>query len=91
MAASGGVGESEDSGAAFAKINEQYEATGAKLKALKLKVAKKNREISTLKRKLDETPSRNELTQYQKRFIELYNQSMPKRQKIKSKICIELS
>ncbi len=42
--------------------------------ALRIKVAKKNREISTLKRKLDELPSRTELTQYQKRFVELYNQ-----------------
>ena len=57
------------------KINEQYDATKTKLNALKLKNAKKNREISVLKRKLDEIPSRIELTQYQKRFIELYNQS----------------
>lgn len=41
---------------------------------LRLKNAKKNREISTLKRKLDEIPSRIELSQYQKRFVELYNQ-----------------
>lgn len=66
-------GESEDAG----RINEQYETTSGKLRALRLKIAKKNREISSLKRKLDETPSRNELTQYQKRFIELYNQSNP--------------
>jgi hypothetical protein len=67
-------GDSDEAGM-FNKISDQYEATLSKLKALKLKVAKRNREISTLKRKLDETPSRNELTQYQKRFIELYNQS----------------
>lgn len=71
LAESGGGGESEDA----RRINEQYEATSGKLRSLRLKIAKKNREISTLKRKLDETPSRNELTQYQKRFIELYNQS----------------
>ena len=70
MAASG---EADDSGT-LTKINDQFDGTSSKLKALKLKVAKKNREISTLKRKLDEVPSRNELTQYQKRFIELYNQ-----------------
>ena len=64
-------GESER----FDQINEQYDTTKAKLNALKLKNAKKNREISVLKRKLDEIPSRIELTQYQKRFIELYNQS----------------
>ncbi len=59
----------------ISKINEQYEAANAKLKTLRLKVAKKNREISTLKRRLDEIPSRIELSQYQKRFVELYNQS----------------
>lgn len=57
------------------KIVEQYEAAKAKEHAVRLKIAKKNREISTLKRKLDEVPSRNELSQYQKRFIELYHQS----------------
>jgi hypothetical protein len=67
-------GDSDELGK-FNKINEQYEAASSKMKALKLKAAKKNREISTMKRKLDEIPSRNELTQYQKRFIELYNQS----------------
>uniref|UniRef100_A0A8C9WJF2 Coiled-coil domain-containing protein 93 n=1 Tax=Scleropages formosus TaxID=113540 RepID=A0A8C9WJF2_SCLFO len=33
-----------------------------------------NREIAILQRKIDEVPSRAELTQYQKRFIELYGQ-----------------
>ena len=36
--------------------------------------AKKNREISALQRSIDEVPSRAELAQYQRRFIELYNQ-----------------
>lgn len=44
------------------------------LKALRLKVAKKNRAISLLQRQLDEIPSRAELAQYQRRFLELYNQ-----------------
>jgi predicted RNase H-like nuclease (RuvC/YqgF family) len=60
----------------YEKVSEQYEAVKTKLATLKLKIAKKNREISTLKRKLDELPSRSELNQYQKRFIELYNQSI---------------
>ena len=37
--------------------------------------ARKNREISALQRKIDEVPSRAELSQYQRRFVELYNQS----------------
>ena len=36
--------------------------------------ARKNREIALLQRKIDEVPSRTELTQYQRRFIELYSQ-----------------
>ena len=59
----------------YARINEQHDAVAAKLKALRLKLAKKNRELSILKRRLDEIPSRIELSQYQKRFVELYNQS----------------
>uniref|UniRef100_A0A671T8R6 Coiled-coil domain-containing protein 93 n=1 Tax=Sinocyclocheilus anshuiensis TaxID=1608454 RepID=A0A671T8R6_9TELE len=38
------------------------------------KKARRNREIAILRRKIDEVPSRAELTQYQKRFIELYSQ-----------------
>lgn len=37
-------------------------------------MARRNREIAILQRKIDEVPSRAELTQYQKRFIELYSQ-----------------
>lgn len=37
--------------------------------------AKKTREIAMLQRKIDEVPSRAELSQYQRRFIELYSQS----------------
>lgn len=38
--------------------------------------ARKNREIALLQRKIDEVPSRTELAQYQRRFIELYNQGL---------------
>lgn len=56
------------------KIDEQFETATSKLHSLRLKMGKRNREISTLKRKLDDIPSRIELSQYQKRFVELYNQ-----------------
>ena len=36
--------------------------------------AKKNRDIAVLLKKIDEVPSRAELSQYQRRFVELYNQ-----------------
>lgn len=54
-------------------IGKQYEADKAKLEKIRLLLARKNREISSLQRKIDEVPSRTELTQYQRRFVELYN------------------
>ena len=40
----------------------------------RIKLAKKNRAIAKLMRQLDDIPGRSELTQYQRRFMELYNQ-----------------
>ena len=48
--------------------------------------ARKNREIAQLQRKIDEVPSRTELSQYQKRFIELYKQGENK-MKWHGKVC----
>ncbi|KAM3855411.1 coiled-coil domain-containing protein 93 isoform 2-T2 [Vipera latastei] len=55
-------------------INQQYKTEKEKLQKIRLLLARRNREISILQRKIDEVPSRAELTQYQKRFIELYGQ-----------------
>ncbi|KAF4788144.1 Coiled-coil domain-containing protein 93 [Turdus rufiventris] len=55
-------------------IEQQYEAEKEKLQKIRLLLARRNREIAVLQRKIDEVPSRAELTQYQKRFIELYSQ-----------------
>ncbi|KAJ7407752.1 Coiled-coil domain-containing protein 93 [Willisornis vidua] len=55
-------------------IEEQYQAEKDKLQKIRLLLARRNREIAILQRKIDEVPSRAELTQYQKRFIELYSQ-----------------
>ncbi|NXP79771.1 CCD93 protein, partial [Ramphastos sulfuratus] len=55
-------------------IEEQYKAEKEKLQKIRLLLARRNREIAILQRKIDEVPSRAELTQYQKRFIELYSQ-----------------
>uniref|UniRef100_A0A8C2KQK8 Coiled-coil domain-containing protein 93 n=1 Tax=Cyprinus carpio TaxID=7962 RepID=A0A8C2KQK8_CYPCA len=52
----------------------QYTADREKLQKIRLLMARRNREIAILQRKIDEVPSRAELTQYQKRFIELYSQ-----------------
>ncbi|XP_033248324.1 coiled-coil domain-containing protein 93-like isoform X2 [Drosophila miranda] len=45
-----------------------------RLKDLRLKVAKRNRGIVAIERKLDAIPDRTELAQYQRRFHELYNE-----------------
>ncbi|RUS75278.1 hypothetical protein EGW08_016970 [Elysia chlorotica] len=55
-------------------IDKQYTADKEKLHKIRLLLAKKNREIAGLQRKIDEVPSRAELSQYQRRFLELYNQ-----------------
>ncbi|XP_065665995.1 coiled-coil domain-containing protein 93 isoform X5 [Hydra vulgaris] len=55
-------------------INEQFDNESEKLKKHRLHLAKRNREIASLQWKIDDVPSRVELSQYQKRFIELYNQ-----------------
>ncbi|XP_065839966.1 coiled-coil domain-containing protein 93-like [Oscarella lobularis] len=55
-------------------IAKQYEADKAKFHKIRLLLARKNREIAQLQRKIDEVPSRTELSQYQRRFVELSNQ-----------------
>ncbi|XP_052091215.1 coiled-coil domain-containing protein 93-like isoform X2 [Mytilus californianus] len=55
-------------------IDKQYEADREKLHKIRLLLARKTREIAVLQRKIDEVPSRAELSQYQRRFIELYSQ-----------------
>uniref|UniRef100_A0A8C5A679 Coiled-coil domain-containing protein 93 n=1 Tax=Gadus morhua TaxID=8049 RepID=A0A8C5A679_GADMO len=55
-------------------IDKQYNLDREKLQKIRLLMARRNREIAILQRKMDEVPSRAELTQYQKRFIELYSQ-----------------
>lgn len=41
---------------------------------IRMQLAKKNRAIVSIERKLDNIPDRTELAQYQRRFIELYSQ-----------------
>uniref|UniRef100_G3X325 Coiled-coil domain-containing protein 93 n=1 Tax=Sarcophilus harrisii TaxID=9305 RepID=G3X325_SARHA len=55
-------------------IDQQHKTEKEKLQKIRLLLARRNREIAILQRKIDEVPSRAELTQYQKRFIELYSQ-----------------
>ncbi|XP_077584680.1 coiled-coil domain-containing protein 93 [Stigmatopora nigra] len=55
-------------------INKQHNTDSEKLQKLRLSMARRNRDIAILQRKIDEVPCRAELTQYQKRFIELFCQ-----------------
>ncbi|XP_034652051.1 coiled-coil domain-containing protein 93 [Drosophila subobscura] len=49
-----------------------------RLKDLRLQLAKRNRGIVAIERKLDAIPDRTELAQYQRRFHELYNEMSAK-------------
>lgn len=54
-----------------------------KLKSLRLQLAKKNRSSVSIQRQLDNIPDRTELGQYQRRFLELYNQVSSKHRETK--------
>lgn len=53
------------------------------LQKLRLQVARQNRQLTTVQRQLDNIPDRTELAQYQKRFLELYNQVLAKHRETK--------
>ena len=55
---------------------KEYEQQKEALAKVRLQLAKKNRAIASLTRQLDDVPGRSELTQYQRRFMELYNQGL---------------
>ncbi|XP_055696208.1 coiled-coil domain-containing protein 93 [Lutzomyia longipalpis] len=57
-----------------AAIRNELEAEKQRLQVLRLQLAKQNRAIVTVQRELDAIPDRTELAQYQRRFLELYNQ-----------------
>jgi len=51
-----------------------YNSEMAKLNKLRQLLAKKTQEAQLIKRKIDEIPTRTELVQYERRFVELYEQ-----------------
>ena len=76
----GGEGEEEavfdeDADPDVAKLKSRMEKEREKASKLKSSLAKKSRQLRTAERRLDEIPSRPELDQYQKRFLELYDES----------------
>lgn len=54
----------------------EYDSLKESINKTRLLLAKKNRAIASLTRQLDDVPGRSELTQYQRRFMELYNQGL---------------
>ena len=64
-------------------IKQQYEDDLKKLQKIRQLSARRAREMVVLQRKIDDVPSRAELSQYQKRFIELYDQVAAKHRETK--------
>lgn len=60
-------------------INDAIE----RVRIIRIKLAKVNREVAMLQRQIDDVPKRAELAQYQKRFVELYNQVAVKHKETK--------
>lgn len=56
------------------ELQQQLECEKEKLQLVRLQLAKKNRAIVSIQRQIDNIPDRTELAQYQRRFLELYNQ-----------------
>lgn len=58
----------------FGKIDKSYDEILKKYQRARGILAEKNREVAVLQRKLESKPSQTELTQFQRRFVELYEQ-----------------
>ncbi|XP_071521254.1 coiled-coil domain-containing protein 93 isoform X2 [Panulirus ornatus] len=56
------------------EMTERHMAEKEKYAKMRQQLAKKTRKVEALKRYIDDVPGRAELSQYQRRFIELYNQ-----------------
>ncbi|XP_071445829.1 coiled-coil domain-containing protein 93 isoform X2 [Hetaerina americana] len=61
----------------------QIEEERARLAKARLVLAKHTRAVASLKRHVDDVPGRAELAQYQRRFLELYNQVASKHRETK--------
>ncbi|EDQ91848.1 uncharacterized protein MONBRDRAFT_19712 [Monosiga brevicollis MX1] len=55
-------------------VQQQLQEEQARLDKAKISASKRNRQVAYLERQLDQIPSRSELKQYQRRFVELYEQ-----------------
>ncbi|CAG9759776.1 unnamed protein product [Ceutorhynchus assimilis] len=62
---------------------KNIEVLTEKVRLVKLKLAKRNQIVGKLQRQLDDVPNRAEMAQYQRRFLELYNQVAAKHKETK--------
>jgi hypothetical protein len=63
-----------DDGGRGDTILKTYDADKERLEKIRELIAQKNRAIASVKRKIDQVPSRRELQQYQRQFIEVFEQ-----------------
>jgi len=66
--------EIKETGAGNSPIDVTFNEDKEKLQKMRQLSAKKTRDIALVERKIDEVPARTELTQYQRQFVELYEQ-----------------
>lgn len=69
-------------------MQQTLEKEKERLQIIRMQLAKKNRAIISIERKLDNIPDRTELSQYQRRFIELYSQGISKTDKFYRELII---
>jgi len=63
-----------DDGGRGEQILKTHAADSEKLDKLREVYASKNRQVASVKRKIDQVPSRRELQQYQRQFVEVFEQ-----------------
>lgn len=68
------ISQLRDSNATESVSEATLDMAREKLAKVRLNLAKRNKMMAQYVRKLDDIPSRIELSQYQKRFVELYDQ-----------------
>ena len=65
--------ESEDVEDWYEKVDKTYEDVSQRFQSARVMLADKNTQVAILQRRLENTPSKTEMVQYQRRFAELYD------------------
>jgi hypothetical protein len=66
------TGDDDEDTKKLLEVEKIFEQDKAKLDKLRQLLAKKNQEIAKMTRQIDDIPTRAELLQYERRFVELY-------------------